>query len=265
MKRGRRPVRGAEPSPRERSPFGAGIRQARLGAEPCSACRAFICSSLCSGRAARGLSALPVPGQAPFPPGEGPSVPTLLQSPSGGAGGLSHLLGCWPGAAWHLIPLDFPQQSPWHGCGKQGSFHSRVTPGVAVALPQSWGALNPHVPGFQVSAVLGGYQGAFPHCAELFHSQSWCIPNQGAPLILSCTLRSVLPPVSLLQPRPWPLSPSNLDLELTLPLHPPGDLQPCMTFPHTFTSPSQFPQNSLSPPDITGAGACTAAHSTALP
>lgn len=85
------------------------------------------------------------PAQAPFPPGGGPCVPTL-QSHSGGPGELSHLLSCWPGAAWCLIPLGFPQESPWHGCGKQGSFHSRVIPGVAVALPQSWGALKPPCP-----------------------------------------------------------------------------------------------------------------------
>lgn len=108
--------------------------------------------------------------------------------------------------------------------------------------------------------MLGGSQGVFPHGAELFPLPILVHPMPRCSLDASLHPQAGAPTCIPAQPHPWPLSPSNLDLELTRPLHSPGDLRPCMTIPHTSTSPSQFSQScrregscslfSLSPPDI---------------
>lgn len=106
--------------------------------------------------------------------------------------------------------------------------------------------------------MLGGSQGVFPRGAELFPLPILMHPIPKYSLDASLHPQAGAPTCIPAQPHPWPLSPSDLDLELTLPLHSPGDLRPCMTIPHTSTSPSQFSQScrqtcslfSLSPPDI---------------
>lgn len=112
------------------------------------------------------------------------------------------------------------------------SFHSRAVPGLAVALPQSWGALKP----------------------PSSRSRAKGIPRVLIPVLVHPKPRGsldapqhppMLPPLSLLWFHPQPLS--NLDLELTLPLHSPGDLRPSVTIPPTL--PFSFPVRPELQPD----------------
>lgn len=84
-------------------------------------------------------------------------------------------------SAWLWLTGLLPLQShPRHGCGSAPNL----------------GALNPPCSSCQEPPVLRGHQGAFPHGAELFPLPILVHPNPGAPLILPCTLRSMLPPGS---------------------------------------------------------------------
>lgn len=231
-------------------PLGLVSAQARLGAEPCSACRAFICSSLCSGRAARGYRLCLSPEQAPCPPAEGPCVPPCRATRGAEVEGSPPSRLEQPGFSF---PWDFLTRALGMAVANRAPSAPESSQAWLCPAPKL-GALKP--PCSRSQQCSGDTKELFPMVLNCSHSQSWCIPNQGAPLMLPCTLRPMLPPVSLLQLHPWPLSPSSLGLEFSSPPFPrPPALQDHPSHLHfSFPVPPELQvdlQLHLSPPDIT--------------